>query len=103
MPDPITNSDDARPQAVPWYQSPVMKAQIVTAVMVLGAMAPKAATALGLTSETQISAVVEGVCAAVSFVSLFYGMVKRAKSPLQPLKVSKAAADAHNQSQGNTP
>jgi hypothetical protein len=82
--------------AIPWYQSPVMKSQLVTALSALAAIAPHAAAKLGLSDESAVTVAVEGLFASASFASLLYAMVKRATSTVQPLKLSQASADAHN-------
>lgn len=81
--------------AIPWYKSPVQIAQLTTAVTALAAVAPKAAAYLGLTTPEAISTTVQNVCGGVSFLALAYGIIRRALSPIQPLTLTQARADAH--------
>lgn len=79
---------------IPWYQSPVQIAQVSAAVGAAAALAPRAATALGLTNPTAVTNTVTAVFGVISLGASIWGMIKRKNSPIQPLTFTQAAADA---------
>jgi hypothetical protein len=81
--------------ALPWYKSQVLISQIVTVISAITAIAPKVATALGLTSVDAINQTVTAVFGVIAVAATAYGAVRRVNSPLQPLTLTQADADAH--------
>lgn len=81
--------------ALPWYRSPVMISQVVTAISALAAVAPKIATKIGLTSTDVISSDVTAIFGVIAILAPIYGAFKRAKSTVQPLTMTQAGADVH--------
>jgi hypothetical protein len=92
--------------AAPWYTSKVQIAQVVTLLSALTAMSPKIAATLGLTSLAAIQSTVEAVFGTIAFIAPLIGTWFRSKSPMQPLTLTQAGADAHPAtiaSKGGTP
>ena len=81
--------------AVPWYQSPVQKAQVVAAVSALVALSPKLGSLVGIKTPAEASAWVESLFGAITFVAPILGSIWRARSKLQPLTLTKAGAASH--------
>lgn len=81
--------------ALPWYRSPVYVSQVVTFLSALTAIAPKVATALGLTSTDAINQTVTAVFGVIALGSTAYGAIKRARSAIQPLTLTQTGADVH--------
>jgi hypothetical protein len=81
--------------ATVWYESPVMISQVVTFLSATVAIAPKFATALGLTSTDAINQTVTAVFGVIALLATAYGAVKRAKSTTQPLTLTQGSADVH--------
>jgi hypothetical protein len=81
--------------AIPWYQSPVMISQVVTAITAATAFAPQVAVKVGLTDQTAITGTVTTIFGFISIVATLYGAIKRARAPVQPLTLSPASAAAH--------
>ena len=81
--------------ALPWYRSPVQISQVVTFISALTAIAPGIAAKLGLTSQDAINTAVTSVFGVIALLAPIYGMIKRAKSPIQPLTFTKADAAVH--------
>jgi hypothetical protein len=80
--------------AVPWYQSAVQKAQMVSAVTGAIALFPKLGTFLGIHTPEQIATWVETIFGFATLAAPIVGMVWRAASHLQPLTWTKKAAVA---------
>lgn len=89
--------------ALPWYRSPVMVSQVVSAISALTAIAPKLATQFGLTSPDAITQVVTSVFGVIAFSAAMYGAIKRKNSTIQPLTLTQAGADIHPQTVANQP
>jgi hypothetical protein len=89
--------------AIPWYRSPVMISQVVSFISALTAIAPKLTNAVGLTSPDAITQTVTAVFGVITLVSTTYGAVKRARSTIQPITLTQAAADVHPQTLANAP
>lgn len=81
--------------AVPWYQSKVQIAQVVTLVSALAAISPKVANTFGLTSLAAIQTAVESIFGTIAVLAPVLGTIWRARSNLQPLTLTKASAAAH--------
>jgi hypothetical protein len=81
--------------ALPWYQSPVQKAQVVAAVSALVALSPKIGSLVGIKTPAEASAWVESLFGAITFIAPILGTIWRARSALQPLTLTKAGAAAH--------
>lgn len=81
--------------AAPWYTSKVQITQVVTLISALCAISPKVAKTFGLNSLTDIQTTVEAVFGTIAFLAPVIGTWFRAKSPLQPLTLTQAKADAH--------
>jgi hypothetical protein len=79
---------------IPWYKSPVQIAQITTAISALIAVFPRVGIWLGLTSPSAINDAVTAVFGVIGFVAPIVGSIVRAKSPVQPLTLTQASADA---------
>jgi hypothetical protein len=80
--------------AVPWYQSAVQKAQMVSAVTGAIALFPKLGTFLGIHTPAEIATWVETIFGFATLAAPIVGMVWRAASHLQPLTLTKKAAAA---------
>lgn len=91
-PDPVPAASQA---AVPWYQSAVQKAQIAAALSAVVALSPKAGQVLGITNASQASAYVETFFGLAAVFAPLIGSVLRARSKIQPLTLTKAAAEVH--------
>lgn len=85
--------------AAPWYTSKVQLTQLSTAVFALIAVFPKIGQWLHLTSESDVSNAVSAIAGVAALLSPILGTIFRARSPLQPLTLTKAGADAHPQTQ----
>jgi hypothetical protein len=81
--------------ALPWYQSPVMIAQVVTAITAFTAIAPQVAVKFGLTDQSAITNTVSSLFGVIAFIATLYGAFKRKTSTVQPLTMTQAAADVH--------
>lgn len=81
--------------AVPWYQSPVQIAQVSSLVSTLVALFPQVGKAMGLETPSAVSNAVTLVFGVIAGVAALFGMVKRAKSNIQPLTLTQAKADVH--------
>jgi hypothetical protein len=92
---PAASSTPAQLPATPWYNSKVQIAQVVALVSALTAISPKIASTLGLTSLAAIQTTVEAVFGTIAFIAPVVGTWFRAKSTVQPLTLTQAAADAH--------
>jgi hypothetical protein len=90
-PDPVP----VAAAAIPWYQSRVQIAQVVSLVSAAIAMFPKVGTALGLTNLVAIQTAVETIFGTVALIAPLVGSIWRARSTLQPLTLTKAAAAVH--------
>src|ERR1700679_2231959 len=77
---------------VPWYQSAVQKAQVVSAVTALIALFPKMGAVLGIKTPSEVATWVETIFGFATLAAPIVGIVWRAASHLQPLKWSKKAA-----------
>jgi hypothetical protein len=80
---------------IPWYQSPVQRAQVTAAVSAVIALFPKVGGLIGVKTPDDIAVWVESVFGAVTVAAPILGAIWRAKSKLQPLTLTKAAAAAH--------
>lgn len=81
--------------AIPWYQSPVQKAQIVAAVSAFIALFPKMGSFVGINTPTDVAPWVETVFGFITLLAPILGSIWRARSKLQPLTLTQANADAH--------
>jgi hypothetical protein len=81
--------------AVPWYQSPVQIAQVSTLISAAIALYPKAGNLLGLSTPADVETAVTTIFGTIALVAPIIGTFLRAKSKLQPLTLTQAAADAH--------
>lgn|SRR5512146_1166605 len=90
-----TTNGNGLPGAIPWYQSPVYIGAVVTIVTTLASVAPKLATELGLTSADAISHFVQTILGSVALVSGLFTAWKRGTSSVQPITMTKAAAQNH--------
>ena len=79
---------------IPWYKSPVYVSGAATVVSTLAVLFPKAGAALGLTSPDLVNTTVNAVFEVIALVAGAVTTVSRARSPVQPIAVSQAAADA---------
>lgn len=79
---------------IPWYRSPVQIAQVTTVVSGLVAIFPKVGAYLGLTTPDAVNNAVTAVFGVVALVAPIVGTALRAKSPIQPLTLTKASAEA---------
>lgn len=82
-------------EAVPWYTSPVQKAQITAAVSAFLALSPKVGNWLGWKTPIDVQVGMETVFGFITFIAPIMGSLWRAKSALQPLTLTQAKADAH--------
>jgi len=92
--------------AAPWYTSKVQIANVVAIVSALAAISPKIAATFGLTSLAAIQSTVEAVFGTIAFIAPLISSRFRASSPMQPLTLTQAGADAHPAtiaSKGGTP
>lgn len=81
--------------AIPWYRSPQQIGLVTTAVSALIALFPKLGQMLGWTSPTDVSAGVTSVFGVIAVIAPIIGTFIRAKSTVQPLTLTKAAAEVH--------
>lgn len=81
--------------AVPWYTSPVQRAQVTAALSALVALSPKLGKLIGINTPADTEAWVEGVFGAITLLAPIAGTIWRARSQLQPLTLTKAGAAAH--------
>lgn len=77
---------------VPWYTSPVQKAQAVSAVTAMIALFPKLGTLLGIKTPDQIAIWVETIFGVATLIAPIVGVFWRASSKLQPLAWTKSRA-----------
>lgn len=92
-PDPVP----VQVAAIPWYQSPVQKAQITSAVSALIALSPKIGKFIGVSTPADAAVWVETIFGFITLMAPIIGSVVRAKSAIQPLTLTKAAAAVHPQ------
>jgi hypothetical protein len=88
--------DNTTPIAVPWYSSPVQKAQVVSAVTAAVALFPKAGALVGIKTPADIATWVEIIFGIATLVAPVVGSVWRARSTLQPLTLTQKKADIAN-------
>lgn len=81
--------------AVPWYQSPVQRAQVVAMVSALVALSPKLGKLIGVNTPADAAVWVETVFGFITLVAPIVGTIWRARSKLQPLTLTQAKADVH--------
>jgi hypothetical protein len=92
---PMSDTTTPSAAAAPWYTSKVQITQIATILSALIAISPKLGTLLGLPTPGAVEAAVEAVFGGIAVVAPIIGSIFRAKSPLQPLTLTQAGADAH--------
>jgi len=85
--------------AAAWYTSKVQITQIATTLFALVGAFPIIGKWLHLNSMTDALAAVSAVAALAAIVSPLVGTFIRARSPLQPLTLTKAGAEVHPQTQ----
>lgn len=96
MNTPVPVPPPAQPgPAIPWYQSPVQKAQIIAAVAALVALFPRLGTLLGWSTPDAVRAGMEAFFGVAALAAPVIGMVLRARSKLQPLTLNQSNADVH--------
>lgn len=81
--------------AIPWYRSPQQIGLVTTAVSALIALFPKIGKMLGWNTPDDVSAGVTSVFGVIAVIAPIIGTFIRAKSTVQPLTLTKAAAEAH--------
>lgn len=81
--------------AIPWYQSKVYIGALVTLLSSLASLAPKLFIAMGLATPDAITTFVNAAFQIIAVVAGMYTLVKRKNSPIQPLTLTKAAAEIH--------
>lgn len=81
--------------AIPWYQSPVQKAQIAALLAAMVALSPKIGQVLGITTPGAAAAWVENIFGAITLLAPLVGTILRARSKLQPLTLTQGKADVH--------
>jgi hypothetical protein len=81
--------------AIPWYQSPVQRAIVVTLITSGVAVAPKIGFALGLKSPGDVENAVSFFFQLISIATGLYAYYQRKHSKLQPLTTTQAQADVH--------
>lgn len=81
--------------AIPWYQSPVQKAQIASLLAALVALSPKIGQVIGISTPGAAAAWVENIFGAITLLAPLVGAILRARSKLQPLTLTQGKADVH--------
>lgn len=81
--------------AIPWYQSPVQKAQIASLLAALVALSPKIGQVIGISTPGAAAAWVENIFGAITLLAPLIGTILRARSKLQPLTLTQGKADVH--------
>jgi len=81
--------------AIPWYRSPQQIGLVTTAVSALVAIFPKIGQLLGWSSPGDIANGVTAVFGAIAIIAPIIGTFIRAKSTVQPLTLTQAAAEVH--------
>lgn len=81
--------------AIPWYQSPVQKAQIIAAIAALVALFPRLGTLLGWTTPEAVRTGMEAFFGFAALAAPVIGTILRARSKLQPLTLTQGNADVH--------
>jgi predicted lipid-binding transport protein (Tim44 family) len=81
--------------AVPWYQSKVQISQVAALVSAGVALSPKLGKLIGVNTPAEAMIWVETVFGFIALVAPILGTIWRAKSKLQPLTFTQAAADVH--------
>ena len=90
VPNPVTTVG-----AIPWYKSPTQIAMVSSAVSALIALFPRMGVWLHLTSPNDVVNAVTVIFGFIAVIAPVIGSVYRAKSSLQPLTLTAAAAAIH--------
>lgn len=93
-PDPVPAPQPGS-TAIPWYRSPQQISNVTAAVSALIALFPKVGQALNLSNASDVSTAVTIVFGAIAVIAPGVGTALRARSKLQPLTLTKAAAEVH--------
>lgn len=93
----MTDQTSPAPAApIPWYQSKVQVSLVVSTISIIAVAFPGLAAALGWIDADHIQRWVESVFGALGFlvpvIANIWGMIHRAKSPLQPLTIGKSGS-----------
>lgn len=83
--------------AIPWYQSPVVMAQVSSLVSGIVAVLPKSSfiAALGLSSPDAVNTDVTILFAAIAGLAQLVALIGRVRSSIQPVTLTRVGADLH--------